>query len=181
VYHPGRQGARRPLYLGTSSRNTVPRNSRVKRSISSCLSKHHQDEFNGVVVANNKGVSLATFTVKLQEPRVRTLLVNSSVRESVDNSPVTADATPSAGNTAGASLHEDSMARRSTLKSLFVDTDTEQAGAPGKQRSMPDVFKPSSSWTDKKDKQWKEELASCVAEQYLPMPIVDVHLMISPP
>ena len=106
---------------------------------------HHQDEFNAVVVANSKGVSLATFTAKRQEPRVRSLLGNSSVRESADNSPATADATPRAGNAAGASLHEDSMTRRSALKSLFVDTAAEPAGAPGKQRSMADVFKPSSS------------------------------------
>jgi hypothetical protein len=39
---------------------------------------HHQDDFNAVVVANSKGVSLVTFTAKRQEPRVRTLLGNSS-------------------------------------------------------------------------------------------------------
>ena len=134
---------------------------------------HHQDEFNAVVVANSKGVSLATFTAKRQEPRVRSLLGNSSVLESADNSPATADATPRAANAAGAALHEDSMARRSALQSLFLDTAAQQAGAPGKQRSMADVFKPSLSWTDKQDKQWKEELVSCVAEQYLPLAIVD--------
>jgi hypothetical protein len=93
---------------------------------------HHQDEFNAVVVANSKGVSLATFTAKRQEPRVRSLIGNSSVRESADNSPATADATPRAGNAAGAALHEDSMTRRSALKSLFVDTSAERAGAPGR-------------------------------------------------
>jgi hypothetical protein len=105
---------------------------------------HHQDEFNTVVVANSKGVSLATFTAKrqevCQEPRVRTFLGHSTVRENADNRPATSDATPRDGNTVGAPFHENSMARRSALKSLFVDTDTEQAGAPGKERSMVDVF-----------------------------------------
>ena len=42
---------------------------------------HHQDEYNAVVVANSKGLSLAAFTAQRKEPRVRTLLGNYSVRE----------------------------------------------------------------------------------------------------
>ena len=119
---------------------------------------HHQDEYNAVVVANSKGVALAAFTAQRKEPRVRALLGNASVRESADNSPATPNATPNAGNGTGAALHEASMARRSAVEALFQDTAAQQPGAPGTQSSMPDMFKASSSWTDKQDKQWKEEL-----------------------
>jgi hypothetical protein len=38
---------------------------------------------------------------------------------------------------------------------------------------MTDVFKPLSSWNEQEDKQWKEDLVCFVAEQYLPLAIVD--------
>ena len=119
---------------------------------------HHQDEYNAVVVANSKGLSLAAFTAQRKEPRVRTLIGNSSVRESPDNSPGTPSATPRAANGTGAASHEASMARRSAVEVMFQDAVTQQPVAPGTQRSIPDMFKASSSWTDKQDKQWKEEL-----------------------
>ena len=134
---------------------------------------HHQDEYNAVVVANSKGLSLAAFTAQRKEPRVRTLIGNSSVRESPDNSPGTPSATPRAANGTGAALHEASMARRSAVEVMFQGAAAQQPGAPGAQRSMPDMFKASSSWTDKQDKQWKEELVCYVAEQYLPLATVD--------
>jgi hypothetical protein len=134
---------------------------------------HHLEEFNAVVLATNKRVSLPTFTAQRREPCVRELLGNSSAREIADKSPATADATPNAGNAAGAALHEGAMARHSALQILFLDTAAEPAGAPGKQRAMTDIFKPTSTWTKKQEKQWKEDLVCCVAEQYLPLAIVD--------
>jgi hypothetical protein len=61
---------------------------------------NHQDEFNAVAVANDKGTTLAAFTVARQPPRVCVLIGNSSVCESADNSRGTPNATPNAGATA---------------------------------------------------------------------------------
>jgi hypothetical protein len=55
-----------------------------------------------------KGLTLAAFNAQRNEPRVRALLGNSTVRERTDIGPTTGDATPKAGNAAGASLHEGS-------------------------------------------------------------------------
>ena len=38
---------------------------------------------------------------------------------------------------------------------------------------MTDIFKSSSTWTEKQEKKWKEDLVCCVAEQYWPLAIVD--------
>jgi hypothetical protein len=137
------------------------------------LRNHHREEFDAVVVANSRGLSLAVFNAQRKEPRVRAILGNSSQRESTDSSPATPDATPIAGNAAGAALHEASMARLAATQALFEKPAAEVAGAAGQQRSLTDVFKPLSSWTEKQDKQWKEDLVCCVAEQYLPLAIVD--------
>ena len=75
------------------------------------LRNHHREEFDAVVVVNSRGLSLAAFNAQRKEPRVRAILGNSSQRESTDSSPATPDATPIAGNAAGAALHEASMAR----------------------------------------------------------------------
>jgi len=114
---------------------------------------HHQDEFDAVVVANSKRLSLAAFKAQRKEPRVRALLGNSSAGESAEQSHATPNARPNAGSDVGAALHQASMVRLSALQTLFVDTAAEQAGAPGKQRSVADMFKPSSTWTEKQDKQ----------------------------
>ena len=137
------------------------------------MKTHHLEEYNAVVLANHKGVPLATFTAQRKESRVREMIGNSSARESADTSPATADATLNAGNAAGAALHEGAMARRSELHKLFLDTAAEPAGAPGKQKAMTDIFKSSSTWTEKQEKKWKEDLVCCVAEQYWPLAIVD--------
>jgi hypothetical protein len=137
------------------------------------LRNHHREEFDAVVVANTRGLSLVVFNAQRKEPRVRALLGNSSQRESTDNSPATIDSTPNAGNAAGVALHEGSMARLAATQALFQKPATQEAGGLGQQRSMTDVFKPLSSWTEKQDKQWKEDLVCCVAEQYLPLAIVD--------
>jgi hypothetical protein len=134
---------------------------------------HHRDQHDAVVVANNKGLTLAAFNAQRNEPRVRALLGNSTVSESTDISPGTADVTPKTGNVAGASLHEGSMARHAALHTLFQKPSPQEAGAAGPERSITDLFKPSSSWTAQQDKQWKEDLVCCLAEQYLPMAIVD--------
>ena len=97
------------------------------------MKTHHLEEYNAVVLANHKGVPLATFTAHHRESRVRELIGNSSSRESADTSPATADATPNAGNAAGAALHEGSMARLSELHKLFLDTAAEPAGQLGGQ------------------------------------------------
>ena len=73
---------------------------------------YHLEEVNAVVLATNKGVSLSTFTTHHREYSVQELIGNSFACESSDTSPVTADATPNAGNDAGAVLHEGDMARR---------------------------------------------------------------------
>ena len=70
-------------------------------------------------------------------------------------------------------MHEASMARLAATQALFEKPAAEVAGAAGQQRSLTDVFKPLLSWTEKQDKQWKEDLVCCVAEQYLPLAIVD--------
>ena len=137
------------------------------------LRNHHREEFDAVVVANTRGLSLVVFNAQRKEPRVRALLGNSSQRESTDSSPSTIDSTPNAGNAAGVALHEGSMARLAATQALFQKPATQEAGGLGQQRSMTDVFKPLSSWTEKQDKQWKEDLVCCVAEQYLPLAIVD--------
>ena len=137
------------------------------------MKTHHLEEYNAVVFANHKGVPLATFTAQRKESRVREMIGNSSARESADTSPATADATLNAGNAAGAALHEGAMARRSELHKLFLDTAAEPAGAPGKQKAMTDIFKSSSTWTEKQEKKWKEDLVCCVAEQYWPLAIVE--------
>ena len=62
---------------------------------------HHREEHDTVVVDNSKGLTLAAFNEQRNGARVRTLLGNSTVRESTDISPVTGDATPKAGNTTG--------------------------------------------------------------------------------
>ena len=116
------------------------------------LRNHHREEFDAVVVVNTRGLSLVVFNAQRKEPRVRALLGNSSQRESTDNSPATIDSTPNAGNTAGVALHEGSMARLAATQSLFQKPDTQEAGGLGQQRSMTDVFKPLSSWTEKQDK-----------------------------
>jgi hypothetical protein len=105
---------------------------------------HHQDEFDAVVVANSKRLSLAAFKAQLKEPRVRAFLGNSSAGESAEKSHATPNATPNAGSDVGAALHQASMVRLTALQTPFVDTAAEQAGAPGKQRSVADMFKPSS-------------------------------------
>ena len=120
---------------------------------------HHHEEHDAVVVANSKGLTLAAFNAQRQEPRVRELLVNSTVCECTDISPATGDATPKAGNAAGATLHDGSMARHPVMQALFQKPAAQEAGASGPQRSITDLFKPSSSWTEKQDTQWKEDLA----------------------
>jgi hypothetical protein len=100
-------------------------------SVMNYMRIHHQDEYNAVVVANSKGLSLAAFTAQREEPRVCTLIGNSSVRESPDNSPGTPSATPSAANGTGAALHEASMARRSAVEAMFQDAASQEPGAPG--------------------------------------------------
>ena len=137
------------------------------------LRNHHREEFDAVVVANTRGLSLVVFNTQRKEPHVRALLGNSSQRESTDNSPATIDSTPNAGNAAGVALDEGSMVRLSVTQVLFQKPDTQEDGGLGQQRSMTDVFKPLSSWTEKQDRQWKEDLVCCVAEQYLPLTIVD--------
>ena len=72
-----------------------------------------------MVVSNSRGLSLAAFNAQRKEPHVRALLGNSSQRESTDSSPATGHATPNAGNAAGASLHEASMARLAATQALF--------------------------------------------------------------
>jgi hypothetical protein len=113
---------------------------------------HHLEEFNTVVLATNKRVSLPTFTAKHREPLVCELLVNSSALESADKSPVTADDTPNDGNVADTTLHEGTMTRYSDLQIVFLDTATDPAGGPVKQRVMTDIFKSSSTWTEKQEK-----------------------------
>jgi hypothetical protein len=122
------------------------------------LRNHHREEFDAVVVANSRGLSLATFNAQRKEPRVRAMLGNSSHRKSTDRSPDTADATPNAGNAAGASFHKSSMARYAATEALFQKPAAQEAGGVGQQRSMTDVFKPLSSWNEQEDKQWKEDL-----------------------
>ena len=114
---------------------------------------HHRDEFDAVAVANSKGLTLAAFKAQQKEPRVRALLGNSSPGETAEQSHATPNATPNAGNGAGAARHEASMLRHCALQTLFVHTAVEQAGASGKQRPVTDMFKPSSVWTEKQDKQ----------------------------
>jgi hypothetical protein len=114
---------------------------------------HHRDEFDAVAVANSKGLTLAAFKAQQKEPRVRALLGNSSPGETAEQS----HATPNAGNGAGAARHEASMLRHCALQTLFVHTAVEEAGASGKQRPVTDMFKPSSVWTEKQDKQWQED------------------------
>ena len=111
-----------------------------------------------MVVANSKGLSLAVFTAQRKEPRVLTMLDNSSHRTITDSRPATTDVTRNAGNAAGAALHEASMARLAATQALFQKPAAEVAGAAGQQRSMTEVFKPLSRWTEKQDKQWKEDL-----------------------
>jgi hypothetical protein len=80
---------------------------------------HHREQHDAVVVGNSKGLTLAAFNAQRNEPRVRVLLGNSTVRESTDISPATADVTPKTGNAAGASLHEGSMARYAAMYALL--------------------------------------------------------------
>jgi hypothetical protein len=137
------------------------------------LRNHHREEFDAVVVANRTGLSLSSFNTQWKEPRVCALLGNSSQRESTDSSPATVDTTPNTGNAAGVALHEGSMVRHAVTQALFQKPVTQEDGGGGQQRSMTNVFKPLSSWTEKQDKQWKEDLVCCVTEQYLPLVIVD--------
>ena len=82
------------------------------------LRNHHREEFDAVVVANTRGLSLVVFNAQRKEPRVRALSGNSSQRESTDSSPATIDSTPNAGNAAGVALHEGSMARLAATQAL---------------------------------------------------------------
>ncbi len=112
---------------------------------------HHHEQHDAVVVGNSKGLTLAAFNAQRNEPRVRALLGNSTVRESTDISPATADVTPKTGNAAGASLYEGSMARHAAMHALFQKPSPQEAGTAGPERSITDLFKPSSSWTAQQD------------------------------
>jgi hypothetical protein len=113
---------------------------------------------------------------------VCTLFDNSSPRESTDSSPAKADATPKKGNDTGVSLHEGSMTRYVDTETLFQKPASQESGGCGQQRSMTDELKSLSSWTEKKDKQWKEDLVYYVEEQYLsylPLAIVGAYTVCS--
>ena len=81
---------------------------------------HHRDEFDAVAVANSKGLTLAAFKAQQKEPRVRALLGNSSPGETAEQSHTTPNATPNAGNGAGAARHEASMLRHCALQTLLI-------------------------------------------------------------
>ncbi len=79
----------------------------------------------------------------------------------------TVERTSCVGNTPGVSLHEGSMTRHADTETLFQNPASQESGGSGQQRSMTDVLKSLSSWTEKQDKQWKEDLVYYVEEQYL--------------
>ena len=97
---------------------------------------HHREQHDAVVVGNSKGLTLAAFNAQRNEPHVRALLGNSTVRESTDISPATADVTPKTGNAAGASLHEGSMARHAVMHALFQKPSPQEAGAAGPESQL---------------------------------------------
>ncbi len=99
---------------------------------------------------------------------------NSSQRESTDSSPVTGEVTPNSGNDPGATSYEGFIPRHSTFPALFQKPVSQEAGAAGQQRSMTNVFQSLSSWTEKKDKQWKEDLVCHITVVVLALAIVDV-------
>jgi hypothetical protein len=132
------------ILCGASSRNSVPRISRVQKTTSNCLRNpplHDLSDGQDATCVLHSEIGQRQFTV---EPRVCALIGNSSLGEKTEQNHATPNATPNAGNGAGAVRHEVSMLRHCALQTLFVHDAVEQAGASGKQRSVTDMFKPSS-------------------------------------
>ncbi len=81
---------------------------------------HHLNEYNVVVVVNDKGQSLTSFTGQWKEPRVIVLFGNGSVRENVDQNPPTPNVTPNTGDDAGVTAKKEDNVEWTTCCTLYM-------------------------------------------------------------
>ena len=81
---------------------------------------HHLNEYNVVVVFNDKGQSLTSFTGQWKEPRVIVLFGNGSVRESVGQNPPTSNVTPNTGDDAGVTAKKEDNVEWTTCCTLYM-------------------------------------------------------------